>query len=550
MSGAPTAISEPPPTAIEPRRESRHDPSLCDVDAFKRNFMEPPEGYYYLEGDIPSDLEGTFFKNIPAKFEIGGEKITHPFDAHGMIAAVTFQDSTAFFRNKFIRSPYYLRELRANRILYRGVGTQKKGGWIRNVFDTFLRNVANTHVVYWSGFLLALWEGAAPWNMDPIALGCWGATDLRKSLENTRDPFSAHYKIDPIRNRLVNFGTKIGLNSGKVTAWEYDDQFDCVSRKSFNVQGTPFMHDWALTDNYYVWFQNPTSFNPFAFLLGTKTAFECIDFDKTKPAVVHLLPRDSNMKDGEGLISVPIDSFFNFHFVNSYEDKATGEVVVDVVTIDNYDKFDIDDDIPLYEAEDLFANVSKSLMYRYRLNTRDGTFRKEPLVTDRSLDFPTVNPRVVTQKHRYVWFCAQSEVGPSGPVQAPVKLDVETNERQIWLPEPHEFVGEMVFAPKKAKPPYPDTPEDEGYLLAYLFNGRDMKSELLIFEARDISQGPIRRLPLQYALPLGLHGQFAPDAVFDKKRLEKQVDVAMLWLDKGWGRKSEAGFSIIDPAIL
>ncbi|CEM16491.1 unnamed protein product [Vitrella brassicaformis CCMP3155] len=515
---------EPPKTAIE----RRLDKSLCDVGALERSFVEPPEGHYYLEGDIPKDLEGTFFKNIPAKFEIGDEKITHPFDGHGMIAAVTFQNRTAFFRNRFVRSPYYLKELQANRILYRGVGTQKKGGWTRNILDTFIRNMANTHVVFWSGVLLALWEGAAPWIIDPIALGCSGATDLGRSLESTKEPFSAHYKIDPARNRLVNFGAKRGgLNSGKVTAWEYDDRFECVSRKSFSVRGMPFMHDWAITDKYYVWFQCPTNFNPVDFILGTKTAFECINFDKNKPAIVHLLPRDGNRTGGEGLISVPIDSFFNFHFVNAYDDSANGgEVVVDVLTLDSYDKYAIDDERPIHsDIEDLFAKTSKTQMYRYRLSPHDGTFTKEPLVTDRNVEFPTVNPKVVTQKHRYVWFGAQTEVGPSGPIQAAVKLDVHTKQRQMWTPKPYEFVGEMVFAPKKGRPPYPHphTREDDGYLLAYLFNGKDMKSELLIFEARDVSKGPIRRLPLRYALPIGLHGQFAPDAVFDKNSLEAQL---------------------------
>ena len=44
-----------------------------------------------LEGVIPADLEGTYYRNGFGKFESGRVKILHPFDADGMIAAVTMK---------------------------------------------------------------------------------------------------------------------------------------------------------------------------------------------------------------------------------------------------------------------------------------------------------------------------------------------------------------------------------------------------------------------------------------------------------------------------
>ena len=44
-----------------------------------------------LGGDIPADLEGTYYRNGLGKFESGRVKILHPFDADGMIAAVTMK---------------------------------------------------------------------------------------------------------------------------------------------------------------------------------------------------------------------------------------------------------------------------------------------------------------------------------------------------------------------------------------------------------------------------------------------------------------------------
>ena len=44
-----------------------------------------------LSGGFPKDLEGTYFRNSFGKFESGKVQILHPFDADGMIAAVTMK---------------------------------------------------------------------------------------------------------------------------------------------------------------------------------------------------------------------------------------------------------------------------------------------------------------------------------------------------------------------------------------------------------------------------------------------------------------------------
>ena len=44
-----------------------------------------------LEENFPDDLEGTYFRNGFGKFESGKVPILHPFDADGMVAAVTMK---------------------------------------------------------------------------------------------------------------------------------------------------------------------------------------------------------------------------------------------------------------------------------------------------------------------------------------------------------------------------------------------------------------------------------------------------------------------------
>jgi len=94
---------------------------------------------------------------------VGKEPVMHPFDADGLVCAITLSEGKAVFRNRFVRTKGYQREKRARKILYRGAfGTQKSGGPLFNMFDVNIKNVANTNIIYWDGKLLALWEAGLP----------------------------------------------------------------------------------------------------------------------------------------------------------------------------------------------------------------------------------------------------------------------------------------------------------------------------------------------------------------------------------------------------
>lgn len=74
-----------------------------------------------IDGQIPAQLSGTYVRNIPGLLEIGGVKIPQPFDGDGMVAAVTFDQGRALFRNKYVRTEALIKEQAAGRMLYQGV---------------------------------------------------------------------------------------------------------------------------------------------------------------------------------------------------------------------------------------------------------------------------------------------------------------------------------------------------------------------------------------------------------------------------------------------
>ena len=81
--------------------------------------------------------------------------------------------------------------------------------------------------------------------------------------------------------------------------------------------------------------------------------------------------------------------------------------------------------------------------------------------------------------------------------------------------------GEVVFAPKKDASP--TAAEDDGYLLSFLSNWKAGISEFVVFDASDVSKGPIYRAPLSVTLPHGLHGTFANGLTFE------QDDIISRW---------------------
>ena len=68
-----------------------------DIDSWRGGYKTcKKEVVEALEAGIPADLEGTYYRNGFGKFESGRVPILHPFDADGMMAAVTMKVAQIF----------------------------------------------------------------------------------------------------------------------------------------------------------------------------------------------------------------------------------------------------------------------------------------------------------------------------------------------------------------------------------------------------------------------------------------------------------------------
>ncbi|MEM6401545.1 MAG: carotenoid oxygenase family protein [Cyanobacteria bacterium P01_D01_bin.116] len=464
-----------------------------------------------VEGKIPPELNGTLFKNGPGLLDINGQKIHHPFDGDGMISRITFTNGRAHFRNRFVRTKAYIEEQKAGKILYRGVfGTQKPGGWLANAFDFNLKNIANTNVIYWGGKLLALWEAAEPHKLDPRTLETLGKEYFDNVLSEG-EAFAAHPRFDPSCEQdngepcLVNFSIKPGLST-TITIFELDTTGKIVRKTAHSVPGFAFIHDFAITPNFCIFFQNPVAFNPIPFALGMRGAGECIKFQEDKPTKVLIIPRTSNIGNSENKGKVQIletQSGFVFHHTNAFE--KGDEIIIDSICYENLPEVEPESDF----RETDFESLKPGQLWRFYLNTQNNTVRRE-LIESRCCEFPCVHPEKVGRDYRYLYMGAAHGAEGNAPLQAFEKVDLETGEKQIWSAAPHGFASEPNFVPRNRH-----DIEDDGWILGLVYDSTHHRSDVVILDAKDLNQGPIARLHLKNHIPYGLHGNFVNNVFVD-----------------------------------
>jgi all-trans-8'-apo-beta-carotenal 15,15'-oxygenase len=468
-----------------------------DIKDWQGGYRSQTEEYRYeideIDGTIPPELRGTLYRNGPALFERGGASVRHPFDGDGAIAALKIAGGKAFFQNRFVRTQGYQEEERAGKFVYRGVfGTQKPGGFWTNAFDVRLKNIANTHVIYWGKKLLALWEAAEPYRLDPQNLETIGIDYLQGVLQ-PGDGFAAHPRFDPA-GKMVNFALQPGLST-KLRIFEFDREFNLVSERFQKLSGFAFIHDFAITENYYIFFQNPVSFNPLPFLFGQMGAGECVKFNPEKPTKIIIVPRHT--KDESQTIVVETTAGFVFHHANAYE--TDGRVVIDSICYAELSSIDPELD---FRKPD-FNQLSPGELWRFDIDSNNRTVSKE-LVLSQCCEFPTVHPNYQGKNHRYAYMGVGATTTGNSPLQGICKLDLITREKLIWQDSPTTFIGEPHFIPH----PQGDR-EDDGWIVTLLYDASIDRSRYAILNANDLT--PVAILHLKHHIPYGLHGMWTQE---------------------------------------
>lgn len=208
-----------------------------------------------IEGAIPRELVGgRHLQNGPGWTKIG-DRLAHPFDGHGFVRSLTFTpNGGSRFRSRFVRTPAYVAERAAGRLVHKGLGTNISDSPLRNFRAPGPRNVSNTTIQPWAGRLVSGWEGGRAYALDAESLETIGEETFGGVLPDAA--FLAHVRIDTSANRLV--GCNVYRESpSRFVFRELDASGKQVAEREAKIPGMHFEHDFVATPRWYVLAGNP-----------------------------------------------------------------------------------------------------------------------------------------------------------------------------------------------------------------------------------------------------------------------------------------------------
>lgn len=451
-----------------------------------------------IEGALPAELRGgRLLSNGPGWTHIGG-RMAHPFDGHGYVRAFRFEsDGSMRLTARFVQTPAYKSEAAAGRLTHRGLGTNVGDHIWQNLgFGSEVRNVANTTILRWKGRLLAGWEGGAPYALDPVTLETLGEDTFDGAIAG--QPTLAHMKEDRARDRLVTCSLKMGRTT-TLTFREFDAAGALCETRVAPMPSLLFAHDFVITPNWYIVANNPLRMKWGELaraVVGASTLMNAIASEKEAPGALYLVPRS-----GQGpvrTVTLPNRAFV-IHYGSGFE--RDGAVHVDACL---FHDFDFGSEFGFQGPHQPFDPRLPDLRKPQRLNritipaeATTGTLRQ---LAPHGVDFPRFHPGHEGRETPLLFGATRADTDHSDPFDTVIRVDLRDPAAplQLWTAADNVFVGEPIFVPALDR-------DDAGHVLVILTDGLRERSTLAVFDATNISAGPVAAVPLPL-LPLAFHG--------------------------------------------
>jgi carotenoid cleavage dioxygenase len=435
-----------------------------------------------VDGDLPADLAGVFYRNGPEPLYPTREGDYHWFDGDGMVYAMHFQDGRVSLRNRWVRTEKFELEKAAGRRLFGMFGNPMTS-------DPAVQgkhyNTGNTNIILHGGKLLALMEGSQPVAMDPFELTTLGVHDYDGTIAST---FSAHPKIDYATGELVNIGANINGWTGEAALQYTITTAEGVVRHAVTLPIPHFalIHTFFLTENWVVIPVVPLDTDIQRGMRGgPMTAW-----NTGRPTKLAILPREGTADDVRWF---EFDPRHMFHECNAWEEN--GQIIADVAAANGTALFPDQDGNWLTHAD------TKMSLRRWTIDIA-GASMKEETLNDRDIQFPRPDDRMMARKTRHAYgnMNLYSVDGRVDGMDAVLHFDTASGKEDFYHFGPGSAAGELVFAPRVGA-----THEADGYAMTLVHRANSPTSELAIFAATDIAAGPIATVRIPFRVPSGFH---------------------------------------------
>ncbi|REE96300.1 carotenoid oxygenase family protein [Thermomonospora umbrina] len=447
-------------------------------------------------GAVPAGLAGTLYRN-----GAGNHLSDYIIDGDGLVSAVTFTGGGPVrVRSRYVRTPSYAVSLDARgqgRVPLRLGGANADGGPLRNAFRT-PASQANTSVTMIDGRLLALWEADMPWELDPATLETFGQCAMDGVLEPRGSagrrggtPYSAHPCWDPAAAELWNFGCVQGPRP-RLEIYRTRRGGPTEHVRSIRMPRRYMVHDFAMTATHLVFCLGPVILDLGGFLSGRLTAFEAMRWHGDEPTRILLVPRD-----GGPFRVIETDPWFQWHFAGAYDDGD--DIVFDLVRFRSWSA--------MHEAISSLSHLTDPAstlvgrLWRYRVGS-SGKLESHQL-HGLPMEWPTIDMRRSTTTHRNVYGAALNHAAAGVAFTAVARYDTETGEADLHDYGPGHLVSEPLFVPRD-----PDVLDEQGWLIANETNLTEGTTNIAIFNAQAVTDGPVCILPVPESLGYTFHGQW------------------------------------------
>lgn len=471
-------------------------------DAWTRAMQNVPREHGFealeVEGTLPDALRGTCYRNGPGLVELLGRRYGHWFDGDGLISAVRFEGGEARGAARLCQTAGLREERAKGRPYFGAFGTTPPGFFdprrvIRAARGTS-KNPANTAVMSWADRLFALCEIGRPFELDPETLDSIGETDLDGVIPRA---FSAHPHGVAARGALYNIGTRIGRPNA-LDLFVMRDDGTAGRLTTLPLEAPTMVHDFAVTERHAVIFVAPLRLQLLPTLLGRRAFVDSLVWDHARGTEVILVPLDAPASARR--FRVP--AFWAWHFGNAFE--RDGQIVVDLVRYR---------DFPTSAAwlagiarREMQVDGADGILGRAVIDPKRESLEFTPL-RSRTGEFPRVAPEREARSARVVYWTEHSnpDVGRSGPPDTVVRVDVERGDADAFTFPEGQYPSEAVFAPRPGS-----EREDDGWLIASVYDARRHRTSWAVLDAARPSRGPIATAHMRQHVPLTFHGVWKP----------------------------------------
>ncbi|MBB4640995.1 carotenoid oxygenase family protein [Rhizorhapis suberifaciens] len=208
-----------------------------------------------VEGTIPSEIEGAFFRAVPDPEFAPLYPDDTALSGDGMISRIRFQGGKVDYDIRYVKTARYLAEKEAGKALF---GRYRNPYTDRAEVQGVDRTVANTTPIWHAGRLFMTKEDGRAYEVNPNNLETLGSWDYHGALKS--ETMTAHVRIDPETGEMFFFGYEAGgLCSTDVAYCIADRDGTLVSEQWFKAPYCSMMHDFAITESFAIFPVFPTT---------------------------------------------------------------------------------------------------------------------------------------------------------------------------------------------------------------------------------------------------------------------------------------------------